>query len=54
VKLFQTNIAASAGGGQAGGVKAQYDVAADGRFLMNVLPEATVSPITVILNWKPR
>ena len=32
--------------------KAQYAVAADGRFLMNVAAgDAVASPITVVLNW---
>jgi len=35
--------------------RAQYDVAPDGRFLINVtLQEAVVSPITIVLNWKPK
>ena len=38
----------------AGNIRPQYDVAADGRFLMNVTTEDTTSPITVILNWKPK
>ena len=33
----------------------QYAVAPDGRFLINVvIGEATVSPITLLLNWKPK
>ena len=33
----------------------QFDVAADGRFLMrNLTNEFNTSPITVIMNWKPR
>jgi hypothetical protein len=32
----------------------QYDVAADGRFLINAISDdATSSPITVLQNWKP-
>jgi len=32
----------------------QYDVAADGRFLINVTSDGvTASPITVLQNWKP-
>ena len=27
-------------------------VAADGRFLMNITPEETISPITLIFNWE--
>ena len=48
--LFQTRIAY--GGTSPIGTRPQYDVAADGRFLINVTTdEATASPITVILNW---
>jgi hypothetical protein len=31
----------------------QYDVAADGRFLINVDVELSATPITLLLNWKP-
>jgi Tol biopolymer transport system component len=53
VRLFQTHLAAGgnipSGGFQA---RAQYDVASDGRFLMNVLAEdAATSPITIVQNW---
>ena len=40
--------------GVAGNIRPQYDVAADGRFLMNITAEETTSPIAIILNWKPR
>jgi hypothetical protein len=50
--LFQTRL--SGLGGVAGNVRPQYDVAAHGRFLMNITTEETISPITVILNWKPK
>lgn len=33
------------------GFRAQYDVARDGRFLLNVPVGDTPSPITVVLNW---
>jgi len=37
------------------GFRPQYVVAPDGRFLMNaVVEDANASPITVILNWKPK
>jgi Tol biopolymer transport system component len=43
------------GGANAIGRRQQYDVAPDGRFLVNVVVEEPgTSPITVILNWKPR
>jgi Tol biopolymer transport system component len=48
--LFQTKIA----GGPEAYIRPQYDVAADGRFLINVTTEdAVTSPIMVLLNWKP-
>jgi eukaryotic-like serine/threonine-protein kinase len=53
VPLFMTNV----GGAFAQGVsRQQYAVSADGqRFLMNTLAEgANASPITLILNWKPK
>ena len=31
----------------------QYDVAPDGRFLINVEPESNPRPITLVMNWKP-
>jgi eukaryotic-like serine/threonine-protein kinase len=49
VSLFQARML---GGGSEAAQGWQYDVAADGRFLMNVpAQDATASPITVILNW---
>ena len=51
VALFQTRTAQIA----QGAIKQQYAVAADGRFLVNdATEESATSPITVILNWKPR
>jgi len=53
VPLFTTNV----GGAILQGIaRQQYAVTADGqRFLMNVLvEEANASPITLILNWKPK
>lgn len=47
--LFQTRMAGSRGGY----FRPQYDVVADGRFLINHLLEDAASPITVILNWTP-
>ena len=52
--LFQPRIAGGAFGNTAGTLRQQYDVAADGRFLINVTTEETSPPITVILNWKPK
>jgi len=49
VALFQTRIV---GGGTNIDLGRQYDVAADGRFLINVaINDAIASPITLILNW---
>jgi Tol biopolymer transport system component len=51
VPLFQTQIV---GGGTNAYIRPQYDVAADGRFLINVTTEsATISPITLLQNWHP-
>jgi hypothetical protein len=35
------------------GLGAFYDVAPDGRFLINVFVERTSPPATVVLNWRP-
>jgi Tol biopolymer transport system component len=49
--LFATRIA---GGGVERGQGRQYDVAADGRFLINAVPASgTAAPITLIQNWNP-
>jgi hypothetical protein len=49
--LFQTRRLG--GGSNMIGRSHQYDVAADGRFLINVDAELTATPITILLNWKP-
>jgi Tol biopolymer transport system component len=52
VSLFRTRLATGAYILTAGGAaKAQYDVARDGRFLMNVAVDDVAPPITVVLNW---
>jgi Tol biopolymer transport system component len=52
VSLFATRIF---GGALQGAFKQQYVVSPDGqRFLINSLTAATTSPITLILNWKPK
>jgi len=52
VVLFQTRIW---GGGTNAFSRQQYDVASDGRFLINVTTEdATSAPITLLLNWKAK
>jgi Tol biopolymer transport system component len=50
VKLFATRIL---GGGVDGAQARQYDVAPDGRFLINTVVDSTASPITLIQNWNP-
>jgi hypothetical protein len=53
VALFPTQLATGANVGIGGFASApQYAVAADGRFLLNVVAnDAAVSPIMLILNW---
>ena len=48
VALFQTRIY---GGGAQNGVGRQYDVAPDGRFLINTVLDDAAAPITLLLNW---
>ena len=45
VALFQTRIAV--------GARSQYDVAPDGRFLINVALDETLPPIRLLQNWNP-
>jgi dipeptidyl aminopeptidase/acylaminoacyl peptidase len=53
VPVFQTRLATGQNIAPAGFMaRAQYSVARDGRFLMNVTAEdTTLSPITLVLNW---
>jgi len=52
VALFHPRIL---GGGTDATQGQQYDVAPDGRFLMNIASEdASAAPITLLLNWKPK
>jgi Tol biopolymer transport system component len=52
VPLFQTH---AFGGGTDTYNRVQYDVARDGRFLINIaLDDALASPITLLLNWKAK
>ena len=48
--LFRTRIY---GGGTDSGVGSNYDVARDGRFLINTVLDDASSPITLLQNWKP-
>ena len=41
------------GGGIENGQGRQYDIARDGRFLINTVLDDGSSPITVLMNWKP-
>jgi Tol biopolymer transport system component len=50
VTLFQTNVL---GGGIDGAQGQQYDVAPDGRFMINRIVGTGNSPITLIQNWNP-
>ncbi len=50
VKLFQTRIV---GGGENSTAGREYDVAPDGRFLINTVSESAAAPITLIQNWNP-
>jgi Tol biopolymer transport system component len=50
MELFPTKMA----GNVLPGIRHQYDVARDGRFLVNVLIDPTPVPITLVYNWKAR
>jgi hypothetical protein len=50
VMLFPTRIY---GGGVDQQLGWQYDVAPDGRFLINTEPDNVVAPITLLQNWQP-
>jgi Tol biopolymer transport system component len=50
VELFSTRIG---GGGVGNASVRQYDVAPDGRFLLNSCSDTVAAPITLILNWNP-
>jgi dipeptidyl aminopeptidase/acylaminoacyl peptidase len=53
VALFPTRLATGAGVTIGFRSKAQYAVAPDGRFLMNVtVDDNAVSPISIVLNWQ--
>jgi len=49
VKLFDTHIY---GGGTDVAQGSQYDVARDGRFLINTVLDEATAPITIVQNWK--
>ena len=49
--LFQTQRLG--GGSNVIGRSHQYDVARDGRFLINVDAQVSAPPITLLMNWNP-
>jgi dipeptidyl aminopeptidase/acylaminoacyl peptidase len=51
VALFKTRRAG--GGVNVIGYGHQYDIAPDGRFLINVETEANPRPVTLVMNWTP-
>ena len=50
VVLFPTRIL---GGGRGPGLGRSYDVAPDGRFLINTVLDVDAAPITLLMNWRP-
>jgi hypothetical protein len=48
VVLFPTRIV---GGGEDAQLGRQYDVAPDGRFLIDTVLESNATPITLVMNW---
>jgi hypothetical protein len=50
VTRFQTH---TYGGGTDNQQGWQYDVASDGRFLINTVLDAPAAPITLLQNWTP-
>ena len=50
VALFRTRIV---GGGTDLGVGTNYDIARDGRILINTVLDDAAAPITLIQNWNP-
>jgi eukaryotic-like serine/threonine-protein kinase len=52
VKLFQTRIVGGGANAQSESAR-EYDVAPDGRFLINTVSASAAAPITLIQNWSP-
>jgi hypothetical protein len=50
VKLFDTHIY---GGGADVAQGSEYDLAKDGRFLVDTVIDEATAPITLLQNWKP-
>ena len=51
IVLFPTRIV---GGGEDAAQGRQYDIARDGRFLINTELDGTIAPITLLQNWNPQ
>ena len=51
VVLFPTRI--YGGGVEQVGQGRQYDIAPDGRFLINAVLDSAAAPITLLMNWNP-
>ena len=50
VALFRPHVN---GGGVDNGQGRQYDLAPDGRFLINTVLDEASAPITLLMNWNP-
>jgi hypothetical protein len=50
VALFRTRIV---GGGTDLNLGTNYDIARDGRILINMVLDEAASPITLLMNWNP-
>ena len=53
VVLFPTRITSGGVDNAQGRQGRQYDVAPDGRFLINTVLDDAASPITLLMNWTP-
>ena len=51
--LFPTRIVSGGMDVTQGRLGRQYDVAPDGRFLINTFLDSTAAPITLLMNWNP-
>jgi Tol biopolymer transport system component len=51
--LFPTRIVSGGTDVTQGRLGRQYDVAPDGRFLINTFLDSTAAPITLLMNWNP-
>ena len=53
VVLFPTRIVSGGVDNVQGRQGRQYDVARDGRFLINTVLDSAAAPITLLMNWNP-